>query len=492
MGAQIPRIHVSPVEKPDRSAFQALEMLNDYGFVFDEWQELVITDWLSRDSHGKYLAKLCGLSIPRQNGKTWTLLGRALIGILLFDEVVLWTAHEVKTARNAFLDMAALFADDGPFPDLADQVEYIRRANGQEEIKLKDYVENGVLHVGGRVIFSARSRGAARGFTVDCLILDEAQELSAEQYAALMPTISSGRNQNSQVIMCGTPPDKIGRGEIFFNTRKAALGDDPGSTSWIEWSIDAIPDDPFAWEHVEATNPALGIRLMDDVIKAEQKSMPVDYYCRERLSLWPKEFKAEETIINSLIWQRIVMEDFDADGAKIVYGVKFDPSGSRYAVCVAAMQAGGIPHVELLKYDETNGSIDELVAFLNARADKGSYIAVDGKAYSGGLVFALTNKQVGGRWRKAAVHELKTSEMITAASMFLSTVIGEALTHTPNEALDDSVTHATKRLIGSKESGAWGFGAAAEHDATPCEAAVIAHWAVKTSRLVPKKQTVVF
>lgn len=75
------------------------------------------------------------------------------------------------------------------------------------------------------------SRGASRGFTADVLICDEAQELTDEQMAALMPVISAGRKQNSQTILIGTPPNPTCTAEVFKATRDRALSESPGKSA---------------------------------------------------------------------------------------------------------------------------------------------------------------------------------------------------------------------------------------------------------------------
>lgn len=157
MGSQTPRVHVMPTYSYSLGD-TASEMMGAYGLNLDPWQVGIQRDWLAFGDDGKYAASVCGLSVPRQNGKTANVQGRVVVGMTVLNETILYTAHEVKTARKTFDEMCALFDQNGAYQDLASQVEYIRRANGQEEIKLVDWLdENGEWQRGGRVIFSARS-----------------------------------------------------------------------------------------------------------------------------------------------------------------------------------------------------------------------------------------------------------------------------------------------------------------------------------------------
>src|SRR6185312_15116463 len=78
-----------------------------------------------------------------------------------------------------------------------------------------------LLDNGGSIEFIARSKGSGRGFTVDVLVCDEAQDLTDEELAALLPTISAAPTGNPQVILTGTPPDpeKSQQGEVFARVR---------------------------------------------------------------------------------------------------------------------------------------------------------------------------------------------------------------------------------------------------------------------------------
>lgn len=157
MGSQTPTIRVMP-EYAETLGDVAVEMMDAYGLTLDEWQANIQRDWLAFGDDGKFAASICGLSVPRQNGKTANVQGRVIVGICVLNETILYTAHEVKTARKTFEEMCSMFDQNGAYPELAAQVDYIRRANGQEEIKLHDWQDDeGEWQRGGRVIFSARS-----------------------------------------------------------------------------------------------------------------------------------------------------------------------------------------------------------------------------------------------------------------------------------------------------------------------------------------------
>ncbi len=71
------------------------------------------------------------------------------------------------------------------------------------------------------IVFPARSRGALRGYSIDRLILDEAQYLTQAQLEAALPTMSA--RSNTQMWLFGTPPTQIGDGEVLSRLRVQAM-----------------------------------------------------------------------------------------------------------------------------------------------------------------------------------------------------------------------------------------------------------------------------
>ena len=112
--------------------------------------------------------------------------------MILYNEMVIYTAHLQKTATETFEEMAAFFDT----PMLSKYIKDIKTALGREQIILKS---------GARVKFLARTRSGGRGQHGDLLIFDEAQELDDEQQASFLPAISA--SANPQTILIGTPPE---------------------------------------------------------------------------------------------------------------------------------------------------------------------------------------------------------------------------------------------------------------------------------------------
>lgn len=472
IGNQQPRVKLEP-KRAYSDGEDAANLASAYGLTPDEWQRTILCSWLGRDNNDKFTASRCGVVVPRQNGKNAILEIRELYGAAILGEKILHTAHEVKTARKAFLRVASFFENERDYPELVDLVVAIRKTNGQEAI---------LLTTGGSIEFSARSKGAARGFSVDILICDEAQFLNDEQLEALMPTISAAPLGNPQIIMVGTPPDSNLGGEVFNRMRKDGNSGTDEKLSWHEWSIDDMKSVDISDHQVWANcNPALGIRLDISVIEDEFKQMSPDGFARERLSYW---LDAETALkaIDAEEWAECETNEplKDEQITKLVYGVKFSSDGALCALAVAAKHENGV-HLEIVEHRSMREGIGWLVEWLVPRLNKkASTVVIDGLHWSGSLIEQLRENGVKAR---GAITVLKADEFVTACSSLVDAVHKKSITHYGQQVLTDSVVKATKRPIGNK--GGWGFDC---EDSTPVEAISLALFGVKVSKRNPMRK----
>lgn len=387
-------------------------------------------------------------------------------------ERILHTAHEVKTARKAFERLVSFFEDGRNHPELAETVKTVRKTNGQEAI----YLVNG-----GSIEFSARSRGASRGFTVDVVVCDEAQELTDEQLEALLPTKSAGPLQNSQLIMAGTPPNHNAVGEVLARTRKKAIAGESESACWHEWSVESVGDvnDESRWEDA---NPALGYRLTRESIESELSSMSEDGFARERLGWWIEG--ARNAVFDKGRWDALATEK-PPDRGKIAYGVKFSVDGSTVALSAALKPRNGKPHVEVIEHRSTASGASWLADWIEQRWRKAAIIVIDGKSGAQPLVEELRRRKVG----KTAVCTPSTGDVVSAASMMLNAVREKGVTHYDQPALNAAVENAEKRMIGN--AGGFGFKGYDGIDVTPLEASSLALWGVMATKRDPSRKQVI-
>lgn len=462
LGSQDPTIRIAPkYSKTDGE--DATKLLKIGGLELDEWQQILLFDWMGVNG-GMWTAKTCGLSVPRQNGKTALLQGRSAGGMVLYGERVIYTAHLQKTATETFEEIAAFFDSK----NLRKYVQDIKTALGREQIILKN---------GGKIKFVARTRNGGRGLHGDLLIFDEAQELDESQQGSFIPAISA--SANPQTIYTGTPPEPNSTGDVFKKLRAKVLEKETKSTAWAEYSVNDIGDvhDQKRWA---SANPALGKRILLETIEGECEQMSEDTFARERLGWWVKEIKHEERIpmaIDKEQWDRCKSDERKPDG-KTAYGVKFSADGSEICLCGAVIPKTGKARISLIERKPAGYGTTWLAEWLNERYSQASCVVIDGK----NGVDVLVDK-VSDTWRmQGSVVKPSAKDMIAAVSTLMDCLDEQTVTwYSKQEALRDSALSSTKRAI----SGGWGFGG---EDSTPIEACALALWGAKNSKRDPNKK----
>jgi len=389
--------------------------------------------WLGYDEEGNWTTTRAGLAVPRQNGKNAIIEIRELYGMIALGERILHTAHEVKTARKAFKRILSFFENTRKYPELAKLVLEIRKANGQEAIILKN---------GGSVEFAARSKSSGRGFSVDVLIMDEAQEFSDDAYEALLPTISA--SANPQQILTGTPPGPTQNGEVFARFRESALdGTCPIGTSWIEWSCTGRSvnlNDRANWA---ATNPALGIRLSWDFTEGERASFSDEGFARERLGMW--DGVASHEVIDMGLWADL-LDPESRKGRKLAFALDVAPDRSMASIAVASMREDGLWHIEII--DRRKGAptwVVDRLAELNTKW-KPLGIAMDAAGPAGSLLSDLTAKGI-------TPTVVNAREVGQACGAFYDAAMEGRLRHRGQDELTTALAGAKQRVLG--DAWAW-------------------------------------
>ena len=464
-GSQIPTVRISP--NYSVTELRAVKLLKAGGLLLDQWQSDILDDWMAMNAGQKWICKTCGLSVPRQNGKTGLLEGRAEAGMLLYSERVLYTAHLQKTATESFEEMAAFFDSSA----LRKYVKDIKTALGREQI---------ILTNGGKVKFLARTRNGGRGQHGDLLIFDEAQELDENQQASFIPAISA--SLNPQTIYAGTPPDPSTPGTVFRGIRDKSLKGETTSTAWSEFSVKEIGKvaDKDRWYE---TNPALGRRIQETTIDGEFEQMPEDTFARERLGWWtPIVTERLDYAIPVELWDSAASPELRPEG-KTAYGVKFSADGGEVCLCGAVIPKDGKARITLIDRKPTGYGTQWLADWLGARYDKASCVVIDGKNGVDVLIDKITPV-----WRyKGSVIKPRATDMIAAVGLLMDSLSEETVTwfkpedSNPQEMLRSSAITSVKRNI----SGGWGFGG---EDSTPIEACALALWGAKTSKRDPTRK----
>lgn len=488
-GSQEPRFTIAPApagwsidDARDTAAFAAA-----YRLTLDPWQALTCETWMRRTRRGLWCANTWGVTVARQNGKNGGLEAVELYGMAVLGLRFLHTAHEVKTARKAFLRLLNFFDNPRDFPDLAALVKEIRRTNGQEAILLTN---------GASIEFVARSKSSGRGFTVDVLVLDEAQELRDEELEALLPTISAAPSGDPVVIYMGTPPtdDALregGKGEPFLRVRNGAILGTAKRTAWVEFSLDvdldrlsdeqirAVAADRSNWF---ATNPALGLRITEVAVQGELEKFSPRSFCKERLNVWPVAQEGSGVAAFSRdLWQGLTIEVAPDSWPLAAVGLDMDASG-RLWTSVATHGPDPSVHVEVLPDDLLAAGADAAVRWIVQRCRKRLPVVMPADSGASVLEPALRGKGV-------KVYRLNLGECAVASAGLAQAMKDGEVSHLADPLLEKAIGEATREDL---KAGGWRIGRAGEWSGAPEYAVACARLgAVKWSRrAVPRGESV--
>ena len=483
-GTQVPRVSAAPAGEWSESE-DCADLAAQYGLTPDPWQRNVLDAWMRRGADDRWAAGRWGVAVPRQNGKNGLVEMVELYFMVILGLRVLHTAHEVKTARKAFLRILSFFENERQYPELASMVKGSpRKTNGQEAIFLHapDCArgENCGCKGGGSVEFIARSKSSGRGFTVDVLICDEAQEYGDDAQAALLPTISSAPSGDPLQILLGTPPGPGMDGTVFTRLREGGLSE-AARTAWCEWSCKPGVDvaDRAEWF---ASNPSLGIRLNLSTVEDEAGAMSPETFARERLGVWDTGANGSAAF-NFTQWQSLTREP-PADGVR-VFGVKFSADGSHVSLAGCMKPTEGPLFVEGIASRPMSDGTQWLVDFLVERKAETAQIVIDGRSGVGFLVEALREAGVG----KRVLLTPTVADVVTAHTMFDQAITEATLTHSGQALLGDEIRDVTRRPIGTL--GGFGWAAMTTGGSVGLvDAATLAHWGARTTKRKPGRKQV--
>jgi hypothetical protein len=447
-----PRVRLAP-RSATNDVDDATYLSSAYGLTPDPWQEDVLESWLGRRADGRWSAATCGLAVPRQNGKNGVIEIRELYGMAILGERFLHTAHEVKTARKAFLRIASFFENEREYPELAKLVKSIRKTNGQEAI----FLDNG-----GSIEFIARSKGSGRGFTVDVLVCDEAQDLNDEELAALLPTISASPLGNPQVILTGTPP-QWGKGLPFRRVREDGEAKRDARLAWTDFGAPDGPmpdvDDRRAWVR---HNPAEGLRLTLPEMERERQLMAPDLFAAERMGWWGNPASDHMVMPN---WGRCSTTTEPDPPAAL--GIALDQD--RIWLSLGASSGGEVPHLGSMlrvRLDQGRGRFVTEVA--RVQSATGAVVVIDRKGPAETLERDLSDAGVTITWAGL-------DDYLGACADLYDAVESKQVTHGDYDDLNEAVGNAEQRRVGDR----WAW-SRRNGDVSMLEAVTLALWGAQT------------
>jgi phage terminase large subunit-like protein len=449
LGVQLPRL-AKYVDAASSAGVEAVELAASAGLILDPWQCHVLEHGLGETATGKWSAFEVGLVVARQNGKGSILEARELAGLYLFREkLILHSAHEFKTAEEAFKRLLALIQSS---PDLDREVSRIRVSHGEEGIELR---------TGQRLRFIARSTGSGRGFTGDCVILDEAYNLDDRAMAALLPTLSARPNPQLWYASSAGMPES----QQLNALRERGIKGESRGLVYLEWSAapDADRDDVAVWAQA---NPALGYMhgdgsgLTHDYVARERDALSDAAFARERCGVW--DDAALSGVFDIATWVDL-SDPTSTPLDPVSFGIDTSPDRSSSSIAVVGRRTDGNLHIEVVDAKPGTGWLVNRMVQLNTRWSPRS-VVIDPAGPSGSLIDEL--RRAGVR-----VTEVTPREMAQACGSYYDAVVERRVRHLSQPELTTAMSVARKRPLA--EAWAW-HRRTPTSDITPLVAATLA------------------
>lgn len=466
-GPAPPRVRVAPHARAN-SWEDVADLAATLGIPLDEWQEQALEAAMGERADGRWVSKFVGVSAPRQNGKSQLIVARALAGILLFGEkVIIISAHETDTAREVWRRLIDVIEDN---PTLEARVTGRMNAVNRESLTFGEGLAKQIVKL------KARSATGSRGFSADCLLLDEAQILGKNAWGSIVPTMSA--RPNPQMWLFGTPPTETDDPFAFTRVRESSMAN-RARHCWLEWAAEQGDDidDPETWAKA---NPAFGVRISLEACADDRSAMDDQQFCMERLGMW---------LTGPLVRGVIPLDAWDACGDELsmpvesfALGVEVAPDGVSASVALAGARADGSWHVEL---DEQRAGSAWVVPYVKRLIEGNPQIravVADAGSPSNALLDEFATARV--KVTTPSVRDLGSAHL----RMLTGVVTGDVW-HIRQPQLNSAVAVATKRPLG--DTGMWVFNRASSvSDITPIQAATLALWGAQNSTVIrPMRNT---
>lgn len=440
IGNQRPTNCWVPEYDDTKPADLALKVLGLIGFGLDDWQEWSLRQILGKkivNGVSRYASRDVCLLVPRQNGKTRVLEARALAGVLVLREDVIFTAQNFSTCRESYYRVKAaleLYGVESGDENFQEPSLKFRESNDNLSIEFR----------GKRIIYKARGTNPIRGFSPQVVIADEAYALTDEIAAAMQNSL---RAQRSPQYIC-TSSTGLDDSDYLLRLRDRGIQEQgKHALALLEWC--ATPgcdlDDLEEWYR---SNPALGIRVDLETMANDRRGQADKQFGRECLGLWAdNKFRA---VIDLDKWNNDLKDTESQIVSRYVLSVDATPSHPYdSAVSIAGFTADGKKQVEILRTDRSTGWVVEEVKSLYGavRNPPPLCVVVQAGAKASSLVPELQKIQDrDGNF--AEIIELGARDVTGACGYFVDCVEDNSIVHLGDQSLATALSGATKINVG--------------------------------------------
>lgn len=320
-GHATPRIH-TPLNDLPSKGLELIDLASTIGIDLMPWQKFFIEHSHKVLPNGRWASPVNTCVVARQNGKSFLMQLRILGGLFLWEESLqIGSAHRLSTSLEQFRQLVQVIESNDY---LAKQVKRIRWSHGSEEIETMHNTRF-IIKAGG-----SAARGVSKPETIH---LDELREMTdLESFASLRYTLMAAKNP--MILSYTNAGDAASIVLNQFRQRAMqSIGGAADDIGYFEWSA---PTDEVNMENAAYSNPALGITIHPDNIRAVFNDPP-DVVQTEVLCRWVQSI---QSCVDSSKWAACSDEAFDLDEEKLTWlGIDLSPD-RKFAALVGAQKLG--------------------------------------------------------------------------------------------------------------------------------------------------------
>lgn len=427
VGREKPRLHTEPLHRLTKRwtlGHEVISFAEDIlGMTLLPWQKWWLRHALELDENGGFRYRTVLTLVARQSGKT-TLLKVLTLAFMYLGRarLVLGAAQSLDISRESWQGAVDLANGE---PELAAEIEVIRRANGEQELRLIN---------GARYRITAATRSAGRGLSVDLLVLDELREhRDWLSWGALSKTTIARPNALTVCISNAGDDQSV----VLNALRETALAATDQSLAIFEWSAEdgCALDDPKAWAQA---NPGLGHTISEQAIASAMSTDPPAVFRTEILC---QRVDTLDSAVDAEAWKACSDPSGSLDGVRDRVALVLDVSPdlrSVSLVAAAVLDDGRVRTEVVASWESTEAARLDLQGWL----DK-----VKPRAFGyfpGGPAAALVADLRGVR---DAV-ELKAADVPAVCQGFAEMVSSRRILHPNDPRLTAQTGGASKLYIG--------------------------------------------
>jgi hypothetical protein len=320
-GHPTPRIH-TPLNDLPSKGLELIDLASTIGIDLMPWQKFFIEHSHKVLPNGRWASPVNTCVVARQNGKSFLMQLRILGGLFLWEESLqIGSAHRLSTSLEQFRQLVQVIESNDY---LAKQVKRIRWSHGSEEIETCHNTRF-IIKAGG-----SAARGVSKPETIH---LDELREMTdLESFASLRYTLMAAKNP--MILSYTNAGDAASIVLNQFRQRAMqAIGGAKDDIGYFEWSA---PTDEVSLENAAYSNPALGISIHPDNIRAVFNDPP-DVVQTEVLCRWVQSI---QSCVDSAKWAACSEPDFDLKDDELTWlGIDLSPD-RKFAALVGAQKLG--------------------------------------------------------------------------------------------------------------------------------------------------------